>query len=124
MNNKIIHGKSYERIYSVWHHMIERCENKNSNRYSDYGGRGIKVCEEWHDASTFIEWAFNNGYSDNLQLDRIDTNGDYEPKNCRFVTCSENNRNKRNNHNLTIDGETMTVTEWAEKSCIKRKTIY
>lgn len=67
MNNKIVHGKSHERIYSVWHHMIERCENKNSNRYSAYGGRGISVCKEWHSAKSFIDWATNNGYSDNLQ---------------------------------------------------------
>lgn len=124
MNKKIIHGKSRERIYRVWRNMLDRCENPADNKYSIYGARGISVCEEWHNARLFIEWALNNGYSDELQLDRVNTNGDYEPKNCRFVTCSENNRNKRNNHNITIDGETMTVTEWAEKSGIKRKTIY
>ena len=104
--------------------MLDRCENAKDNRYSAYGARGISVCQEWHDSVAFINWALSNGYSDGLQLDRVDTNGDYEPNNCRFITCKENNRNKRNNHVLTINGETMTVTGWAEKSGVKRKTIF
>lgn len=124
MNNKIIHGESYNRVYRVWRHMLDRCENQTHNRYPQYGGRGIQVCEEWHNAKEFIEWAYTNGYTDNLQIDRIDTNGNYEPNNCRFVTCKENNRNKRNNRKITLDGITLTVTEWAEQTGIKRKTIY
>lgn len=118
------HGQSYNRIYRVWRNMLDRCERVSDNRYSVYGGRGIRVCNEWHSAKKFIQWAFSNGYEDHLQLDRIDTNGNYEPRNCRFVTCKENNRNKRNNHRVTIGDITLTVTEWAEKTGIKRKTIY
>ena len=124
VNNKIIHGKSYDRIYRVWRNMLDRCESKTDNRYSLYGERGITVCQEWHNAKTFIDWAYANGYTDSLQIDRINTDGNYEPDNCRFVTCKENNRNKRNNRRLTIDGMTLNVTEWAEKTGVKRKTIY
>ena len=122
--SKTIHGKSKSRIYRVWRNMLDRCERENDNKYNLYGGRGISVCKEWHNASDFINWAMSNGYADDLQLDRIDTNGDYDPENCRFVTIKENNRNKRNNRTITINDVSKTVTEWAEITGVKRKTIY
>lgn len=86
--------------------------------------RGIKVCEEWHEASNFILWALNNGYERGLQLDRIDNDGDYCPENCRFVTPKENSRNRRNTKRLTVNGETKTVAEWCEQLGLNQNTVY
>jgi hypothetical protein len=74
--------------------MLERCSRSNASNYHRYGGRGIKVCVEWQDFSQFREWALNSGYKENLTIDRIDVNGDYCPKNCRWVTniIQSNNR--------------------------------
>ncbi len=94
-------GKSggVERLYTTWWNMLKRCETQSANRYDNYGGRGIKVCEEWHDYETFRKWAYENGYydqpkdlprKDKLSIDRIDNDGDYEPDNCRWITLSEN----------------------------------
>ena len=101
------HGQSHKtRLYSVWLNMKDRCYNPNNNYYNSYGGRGISVCDEWrNDYTKFQEWCLSNGYKEdiresgrnNLTLDRIDVNGNYEPLNCRFVTNKENCLNKRDN---------------------------
>ena len=111
-------------LWNTWQTMIGRCENPNRPKYKDYGGRGIKVCEEWKAAQNFAHWALENGYKPGLQIDRIDNNGDYCPKNCRFVTPKENSRNRRNTKFLTLDGETKCITEWAEITGISKYTIY
>jgi len=85
------HGLSKTKLHGVWFHMIRRCENEKDSGFKTYGKRGIKVCEEWHDFLKFYEWANNNNYSEGLQLDRIDNDGNYEPSNCRFVTSQANN---------------------------------
>lgn len=104
--------------------MIGRCENPNREKYKDYGGRGIKVCSEWHQANNFVLWALSNGYKKGLQIDRIDNNGDYCPENCRFTTPKENSRNRRNTKRLTINGETKTVVEWCEQLGLSQYTVY
>ena len=111
-------------LYNIWQTMIGRCENPKRPKYKDYGGRGIKVCKEWHTAKNFILWALNNGYKPGLQIDRIDNNGDYCPENCRFVTPKENSRNRRNTKQLTINGETKTVVEWCEQLGVSQYTVY
>lgn len=111
-------------LFNVWQTMIGRCENSNRLKYKDYGGRGIKVCEEWHEAKNFVLWALGNGYEKGLQLDRIDNDGDYCPENCRFVTPKENSRNRRNTKRLTIEGETKTVVEWCEQLGVSQFTVY
>jgi hypothetical protein len=97
-----------------------RCYNSKCENYHLYGGRGIKVCEDWkNNFDSFYEWSCSNGYSETLQIDRIDNNGNYEPKNCRWSTCEENCRNKRNNTYYTAFGETKTVKAWAENDKCK-----
>lgn len=113
------------RLFGLWETMRSRCNNPNREKYGDYGGRGIEVCDEWNrSAEAFCEWALANGYKDGLQIDRIDNNGNYEPSNCRFVTPKTNSRNKRNTVLLTVNGETKCVSEWCETIGISPFTIY
>ena len=112
------------RLYSVWSTMMHRCYDKAREKYKDYGGRGITVCEEWHSPNNFIEWAESHGWEDGLQLDREDNNGNYTPLNCRFVTPKNNSRNRRNTKFLTVNGETRCVAEWCETIDISPYTVY
>ena len=119
------HGWYGTRPYKIWCMMKARCTNQNAPNYKLYGGRGITICDEWiDDPKAFCEWAVANGYKDNLTIDRIDTNGNYEPSNCRWVTNIQQQRNKRNNVTLTYNGETKCITEWAEMYGITRSKIY
>jgi hypothetical protein len=105
--------------------MRQRCNNPKDISYPNYGGRGIRVCEEWDtDFQSFYTWAIANGFSSELQLDRIDTNGNYEPSNCRWVKRQTNMRNKRNNIVVQIDSNVKTLSEWAECSGIPYKTLF
>lgn len=105
--------------------MKTRCYNVKAKDYKNYGLRGIKICDEWlNDSNLFIEWSLNNGYQVGLTIDRIDTNGNYEPNNCRWITSKEQQSNKRNNKLITINGETKTLSQWAEKSGLSRHVIF
>jgi hypothetical protein len=118
------HGNRYTRLYNTWTQIKQRCTNKNNDRYEEYGGRGIKVCEEWMETfDVFREWSLKNGYRDDLSIDRIDVNGNYEPSNCKWSTGLEQARNKRTSRYITIDRETKTVAEWAEISGVPYKTL-
>lgn len=95
--------KNNFRLYRVWDGIIQRCCNPNAKNYHNYGGRGISVCNEWrNDFSVFEEYCVSNGWRDGLQIDRVDNDGNYCPGNIRFVTQTENLRNKRTNHTITI----------------------
>ena len=117
------HGKCGTRLYRIWALMIQRCENPKRENYKYYGGRGIAVCAEWHNFETFYEWATLNGYADNLEIDRIDSDCSYSPLNCRWVTRKENTRNTRSNHFVKIGDVTKTIAEWAELTGIRAGTI-
>lgn len=119
-----VHGKEPQRLYYAWSNMRKRCYQKQNAKYKSYGGRGVKVCSEWlHSFPAFRDWAIANGYKDNLTIDRIDTNGDYEPSNCRWVTQKIQQNNRRNNHPIEFNGETHTMAEWAEITGIPYHTI-
>jgi len=102
------------KLRSRWCKMLSRCEDEDNPQYKDYGGRGVLVCEEWHDFGIFFLWCLSNDFSPEKQLDRINNNGNYKPQNCRFVSSSENNRNKRTNKMLSIYGEIKTMIDWSE----------
>lgn len=111
------HNMSRTRIYKIWNGMKNRTNQKSTlkdTKYKNYSGRGIETCESWKDFENFYEWAINNGYRDNLTIDRIDTNGDYEPSNCRWITMKEQNNNRRNNIVIEFNNESHTLTEWNE----------
>jgi hypothetical protein len=104
------------RIYSTWHNMKSRCYNPNTQHYNHYGGRGIIVCDEWKNSfQAFHKWAIENGYRDDLTIDRIDVNGNYEPSNCRWVDMYCQNNNTSKNRYITHNGETKTAAEWARQ---------
>ena len=109
--------------------MMDRCYRETSKNYKFYGGRGITVCEEWHEPENFARWADESGYKKGLWLDRIDTNGNYCPENCKWSTPQEQANNRRNNNVLTYRGESHTLAEWArilgvKKSLIKTRVWY
>lgn len=117
------HGLRHSRLYSIWTQMNQRCKNENLDSYGSYGGRGISVCGEWEVFEVFADWALNNGYEEQLSIDRVDVNGNYEPGNCKWSTNLEQSRNKRNSRYIKINEETRTLSEWAEISGVPYKTL-
>lgn len=115
-NHFIKHGMTNTRLYKTWQDMKSRCFRRANKDYMLYGGRGITVCKEWlHDFQTFHDWAIVNGYENPLEIDRINTNGNYEPSNCRFATRKEQTNNTRSNRFLSYNGEVHTMSEWCDK---------
>jgi len=111
-----------ERIYWSWRSMIERCDNKNNPAYKDYGARGIKIADiDWYDFKKFKKWAEASGYTDELTIDRIDVNGNYEPSNCRWITKYQQTLNKRNNRLMITD---VIKIRQMKKDGFKNKDIY
>ena len=118
------HGLSYTPLYGVWNCMKKRCENENDNYYQDYGGRGIRICDEWHDFKNFNDWAVTSGYSDGLTIDRINNDGDYSPNNCRWADAITQANNRRSCRYITYAGNTHTIAEWARLFNISYFTLW
>ena len=109
------HGETGQPLYHRWEGIKQRTLNENSKDYEQYGARGITVCPEWRDSyESFRNWALENGYRDDLTLDRIDVNGPYSPENCRWVTAKQQANNRRTNKKIYYNGEEKTIKEWAE----------
>lgn len=112
------------RLRSIWGDMRKRCMNPRTKAFSNYGGRGIKICQGWDDYRTFKNWALHNGYQDDLTIDRINNNGDYEPGNCRWIPQKLQSRNKRTTQFIAYKGEMKSVQEWAEHIGIGYKILW
>ena len=120
---KKVSWNTHSRLYGIWQGMTGRCYCEGSGSWKWYGAKGIKVCDEWRNFGEFEKWAKSSGYTDELTLDRIDSDGDYRPENCRWVTMKAQQNNKRSNHILEYNGESHTATEWAEIIGISPKTL-
>ena len=104
-----------KRLQYIFYHMKQRCYNKSNASYKYYGNKGITICDEWlKDINNFYNWAINNGYQENLTIERINVNGNYEPNNCRWITKTEQGYNRSNSILYTINGETKCLSEWCK----------
>lgn len=111
------HNQKHSRLHNIWCNMKQRC-NKNRGNY-----KNITYCEEWEEFIPFYEWSIANGYADNLTIDRINTLGNYEPLNCRWVSQKVQQNNRTNNTLYTLENETHTLSEWSEITGIDRSTL-
>ena len=99
-------------LYRKYRDMRTRCLNEHAARYSYYGGRGIKICDEWLNSfDAFVVWSYENGYSEGLSLERVDVNGDYCPENCKWITKTEQSYNKRNTKWVDYNGERVCLAK-------------
>lgn len=122
--NHITHNLSKTRLYTIFRSMVERCENANSSAWEYYGSRGITICDEWrNDFKNFYDWSQKNGYNENLTIDRINNDGNYEPSNCRWVDYKTQARNTRSNRYIEIDGEVRCLSEWCEVLDVNIHTV-
>lgn len=124
------HGYSGERLYSIWTSMRKRCYYNKNKSYERYGGRGIKICKDWGAGSSdisgylaFKKWSLENGYADDLSIDRIDVNGSYSPDNCRWADYETQKNNKTNTISLTVDGVSKPLVDWARENNIAESTL-
>lgn len=120
---KRTHGRRNTPEYAAWCQMRRRCQDPTGKSYQNYGGRGIRVCEEWSQSFEAFFACLGPRPSDKHSLDRIDNDGDYEPGNCRWATSKEQSRNQRTNHPLTHEGRTQPLSAWAEEKGMKIHTL-
>lgn len=115
---------SKTKLYKVWQAMKSRCTNPHDENYFRYGGRGIKVCEEWESCfKVFFEWSLNNGYEEGLTIDRINNDEGYSPANCRWTSRTIQQNNIRSNHLIEYNGEKHSISEWARIVGISQATL-
>ena len=117
-----------KRLWKVWRSMMDRCQKEYTTNYKNYGGRGIKVCDQWQNYEVFENWALSHGYDEKANrgectLDRINVNGNYEPSNCRFISIKEQQKNRSNTILITVMGSTKPLSEWSDIFCIPRQTL-
>ena len=122
---RLIEGKAFynKPWYNSYRCMMSRCYRAKDVSYKFYGGRGIKVCDEWHDIQRFEEWVERHPFENGMTLDRIDTNADYSPANCRWATKHTQANNRRNTVKIEWRGKTHTISEWADILGINRSTL-
>ncbi len=112
------------RLYHIWHGIKQRCNDPESCNYKNYGRRGISLCSEWSENYLpFYEWSINNGYREDLSIERIDNNGNYEPLNCTWATAREQSLNKRTNRLISFNGETKTISQWSEIYGVDKRNL-
>ena len=120
----IYHGDTGTRLYRIWKGIKMRCSLKTHPTYPSYGGRGIQVCPEWiENYPAFKEWALNNGYADDLELDRIDVDGGYSPKNCRWISHHEQTLNRRDTLYIAYNGRTERFVDFCRTHSINQHTV-
>ena len=118
------HGMTGHPLYKSWKRIKNRCYNKNSDDYKDYGGRGIVMCDEWKDDFVeFMYWALKHGWRQDLTIERKDVNGNYSPNNCTWIPMKEQAKNKRNVRLITYKEETHNLAEWARIIGMSRHTL-
>lgn len=117
------HKQSGTKLYYIWVEMRQRCNNFKHRSFHLYGGRGIKICDEWKIFELFFEWAMANGYKEGLSIDRIENNGNYEPSNCRWVTQSVQVNNQRRNAKINYKGKEQTLAEWSKELNLNYYTL-
>lgn len=113
------HGGKHTKLYNIWRAMKQRCLLKTCNAYRLYGGRGIKVCDEWIGFAKFQEWSLVNGYAEGLSIDRINNDGDYCPNNCRWADIFVQMNNTSRNRVISFRDERETMAEWARSFGLK-----
>lgn len=117
-------SSDYEKLYFVWKHIKDRCYKSRDKEYHAYGGREIKMCDEWlKDFHSFSDWAVAYGWKPGVTIERINNNGNYSPENCRFATPREQMYNKQNTIFLDINGKTKSLPEWCDILGIKRGMV-
>lgn len=124
MSAKRIHGMANTHLYQIWRGIKDRCLNPNNKHFDRYGGRGITICDDWiNNFQAFYDWSIENGFKEGLTIDRIDNDGNYEPNNCRWVDYYVQANNRSNNHLITVDDETHTLSEWSRITGLDVHTI-
>lgn len=121
--NNFKHGGRDSLLYRVWANMIQRCENPRTEEFKNYGGRGIKVCDAWHDYAQFLS-DMGATYQQGLEIDRKNNDGDYEPSNCRWVTRKVNGRNQRRSIRVERNGSMVSLRDLADLYSIRSNTAY
>lgn len=125
VQGNIIHGDRHTRLYTIWSAIKNRCYNRQAPTYYRWGGRGIKMCDEWRDSYLrFKTWALNNGYSEDLSIDRIDNNLGYNPDNCRWATAKIQANNRSNSKLFCYSGNMYTISELSDMSGISYHTLF
>lgn len=122
---------SNHRLHAIWRQMRQRCNNPNHRAFKWYGGKGVKVCQEWGTFENFMTWALANGYDDGLTIDRKESDGNYDPNNCRWITRAENTRRARkgkpggnSGEPITYKGKTQSLDDWSKELGISYITLY
>lgn len=124
LERQTTHGYAHSKLYHILYGIRQRCNNPNCSEYYLYGGRGIKICDEWNNNETFINWAINNGYKDGLSIERKNVNGNYCPENCCWIPLSEQSNNTRRNIWLTYGNKTLNINQWARELGINKNTFW